>query len=93
MYVGYPESKFRWAIEYIYFHIAIWCTYFTLLFDIVSTIAETLVVAGHQFLYPCIVERCCLQCKPRVIGFFDLVVVEPPATKESLQIKEHMKIT
>jgi len=33
-------------------YIAIWCTYRTLLLDIVSTIVETLVIALHQFLYP-----------------------------------------
>jgi hypothetical protein len=29
----------------------------------------------------------------RVNGFFDLVVVESPATKESFQMQEHMKIS
>jgi hypothetical protein len=63
MYVRYPESKFRWAIERkrtrMYFqtiYIAISCTYLTLFFDIASTTIEALVVAGHQFLYPCIIE-------------------------------------
>jgi hypothetical protein len=61
MYVGYPESKFQWATEktITYFEtisIAIVCTYCTLLFNIVSTIVEALVIAGHQFLYPCIPE-------------------------------------
>jgi hypothetical protein len=61
---GYPETKFWWATEKkkdIYFqtiYIAILRTYLTLLFDIVSTIADALVIAGHQFLYPCIVEWC-----------------------------------
>jgi hypothetical protein len=56
-------------------------------FDIVSTIMEALVVAGHQFLYPCIVELCRLRCKSRFNGLFDLVViVEPPVTKESFQM-------
>jgi hypothetical protein len=56
IYVGYPESKFRWAIgkeARIYFqtiYIAVWYTYRALLFDIVSTIVEALVVAGHQFV-------------------------------------------
>jgi hypothetical protein len=46
-YVGYPESRFRWAIEkksipfILLFDVH---TYLTLLFDIVSTIAEVLVV-------------------------------------------------
>jgi hypothetical protein len=40
-----------------------------------------------QVLYPCIVEWCRLRCKPRVNGFFNLVVVvEPAATKESYQM-------
>jgi hypothetical protein len=95
--VSYPESKFWWAIENktVYFqtiYIAIWCTYRTLLFDIVSTIVEALVIARHQLLYSCMVEWCRLWCKPRVKGFFDLVV-GPPATKESFQVQEHMKIT
>jgi hypothetical protein len=34
------------------FYIAIWCTYRTLLSDIVSTIVEALVVAGHSFCIP-----------------------------------------
>jgi hypothetical protein len=35
-----------------------------------------------------------LRCKPCVNGYFDLiVVVEPPATKESFQMQEHMKST
>jgi hypothetical protein len=63
MYVRYPENKFQWAIEKktIYFqtiYIAIWCTYLTLLFDIVSTIFETLAIVGHKFLCPCIIEWC-----------------------------------
>jgi hypothetical protein len=75
-------------------YIAIWCTYRTLLLDIVSTIVEALIVAGHQFLYPCIVEWCRLRCKPCIKGFFDLVVVvELPATMESFQMEEHMKIS
>ena len=32
-------------------YIAIWCTYRTLFFNIVSTIVEALVIALHQFLY------------------------------------------
>jgi hypothetical protein len=94
--VGFPESKFQWAIEkkkyFQTIYIAIWCTYRTLLFDIVSTIVRPLFVAGHQFLYPCIVEWCHLWCKPCVNDFFDLVVMEPPATKESFQKQENMKI-
>jgi hypothetical protein len=78
-YVGSPESKFRWATEKktrIYFqtiYISIWCiySYLTLLSDIVSTNVEALVVAGHQFLYRCIVEWCRLLRKPRVKGFFN----------------------
>jgi len=38
-------------------YIAIWCTYPTLIFDIVSTIVEALVTALHHFLYPIIVEK------------------------------------
>ena len=53
-------------------YIAIWCTYRTLLFDVVSTIIETLVIALHQFLYPFIVEWCCLRCKASGNGLFDL---------------------
>ena len=44
-------------------YIAIWGTYRTLLFNIVSTIVEALVIALHQFLYPFIVEWCRLRCK------------------------------
>jgi hypothetical protein len=85
----YWKKKTRIYFQTIY--IAVWYTYRTLIFDIVSTIVETLVVAGHYFLYPCIVE--CLRCKPRVNDLFDLVVVEPPATKKSFHVQEHMKIT
>ena len=53
-------------------YIAVWCTYRTLLFDIVSTIVEALVIALHQFLYPFIVEWCHLRCKASGNGFFDL---------------------
>jgi hypothetical protein len=35
---------------------AIWCTYRTLPFDIVSTIVEALVIVLQQFLYPLMVE-------------------------------------
>jgi len=52
--------------------IVIWCTYRTLLFDIVSTIVEAHVIAFHQFLYPFIVEWCRLRCKASGNGFFDL---------------------
>jgi hypothetical protein len=31
--------------------------------------------------------------KLTVNGLFDFVIVEPPATKESFQMQEHMKIT
>ena len=61
-------------------YIAIWCTYCTLLFDTVSTIAEALDIVLHQSLYPFIVEWCHLWCKARGNGFFDLVIVEPPAS-------------
>ena len=77
-------------------YIAIWCTHHTLLFDIVTTIVEALVIALHQFLYPFIVEWCRLQCKARGNGFFDLVVVvvvELPASKEGFKMQEQMKIT
>ena len=75
-------------------YIAILCTYSTLLFDIVSTIVELLVIAGHQFLYPFIVERCHLRCKARGNGFFGLVVVEELlASKEGFEMQEQMKIT
>jgi hypothetical protein len=60
LHKGYPESMFRWAIEkknYIQtIYIVILCTYRTLLFDILSTIIEALVIVGYQFLYPRIVE-------------------------------------
>jgi len=75
-------------------YIAIWCTHRTLLFDIVTTIVEALVIALHQFLYPFIVEWCRLRCKARGNGFFDLVVVvELPASKEGFKMQEQMKIT
>jgi hypothetical protein len=83
--------KKKQTIYFQTFYIAIWCTYHTLLFNIVSTIVEAL-VARHQLLYPCMVEWCRLRCKPRVSSFFDLIV-EPPATKESFQVQEYMKIT
>jgi len=72
-YEGYPESKFRWTIKknkntLQTMYIAIWCTYHTLLFNTVSTIVEALVIALHQFLYPFIVEWCCLWCKARGNG-------------------------
>jgi len=70
-------------------HIAIWCTHRTLLLDIVSTIVEALGIALHQVLYPFIVEW----CKARGNGFFDLVVVEPLASKEGIKMQEQMKIT
>ena len=53
-------------------YIAIWCTYCTLLFNIVSNIVESLVIALHQFLYPFIIEWCLLRCKASDNGFFDL---------------------
>ena len=53
-------------------YIDIWCTYRTLLFDIISTILEARVTAIHQFLYPFIVEWCRLRCKASGNGFFDL---------------------
>ena len=53
-------------------YIAIWCTQRTLLFDIVSTIVEALVIALHQFLYPFTVEWSRLRCKASGNGFFDL---------------------
>jgi len=75
-------------------YIAIWCTHRTLIFDIVSTILEALVIALDQFLYPFIVEWCCLLCKASGNSFFDLTVfVEPPASKEGFKMQEHMKIT
>ena len=73
-------------------YIAIWCTYHTLLFDVVSTIVEALVVALHRFLYAFIVEWCCQRCKARGNGFFDLVM-KPPAGKEGFKLQEQMKIT
>ena len=79
MYEGCPESKFRWAIKKKQEcitnpvqYIAIWCTYRTPLFDIVSTIVEALITALHQFLYPFIVECCRLRCKASGNDFFDL---------------------
>ena len=74
-------------------YIAILCTYRTLLIDIISTIVEALVIALHQFLYPFIVEWCRLWCKARGNGFFDLVVVEPLASKDGFKMQEQMKIT
>ena len=73
-------------------YIAIWCTYRTLLFDIVSIIVEALVIELHQFLYPFIVEWCCLQCKACGEGFFELIIVEPLASKEGFKMQEQMKI-
>ena len=74
-------------------YIAIWCTHHTLLFDIVTTIVEALVIELHQFLYPFIVEWCRLRCKVRGNGFFDLVVVvELLASKEGFKMQEQMKI-
>ena len=75
-------------------YIAIWCTYCALLFDTFSTIPEALVIALHQFLYPFIVEWCCLLCKARGNGFFDLIVfVEPLVSKEGFKMQEQMQIT
>ena len=75
-------------------YIAIGCTYRILLFNIVSTIVEALVIVLHQFLYPFIVEWCHLWCKPHGNGFFDfVVVVEPLASKEGFKMQEQMKIT
>ena len=68
-------------------YIAIWCTYRTLFFDVVSTIVEALVIALHQFLYPFIVEWCRLRGKARGNGLFDLVVlVELPTSKEGFKM-------
>jgi len=69
-------------------YIVIWCTYRILLFGIVSTIVEALDIVLHQVLYPFIIELCCLQCKACGNGFFDLVVVEPPASKEGFKRQE-----
>jgi hypothetical protein len=60
-YIGYPESKFQWAIKknkniLQTMYMATGCTYHTLLFDIVSTIIEALVITLQQFLYPFIIE-------------------------------------
>jgi len=55
-------------------YIAIWCTYRTLLFYIVSTTVEALMIALHQFLYPFIVEWCRLRCKASGNGFFDTIL-------------------
>ena len=75
-------------------YIAIWCTYRTLLFNIVSTIIEALVIAVHKFLYPLVVEWCRLLCKACGNGFFNLtVVMEPLASKEGFKMREQMKIT
>jgi hypothetical protein len=43
----------------------------------------------HQFLNPFIVELCRLRCKATGNGFFDIVVVEPPASKQGFQMQEH----
>ena len=53
-------------------YIAIWCTYRTLLINIVSTIVEALVIALHQFFYSFIVDWCRLRCKASGNGFFEL---------------------
>ena len=74
-------------------YIAIWCTYRTLILDIVSTIVEALVIALHQFLYPFIIEWCRLRCKACGSVFFDLVIVEPLASKEGFKMQEQMKVT
>ena len=72
---------------------AIWCTHRTLLFDIVSTTVEVPVIELHQFLYPFIVEWRQLRCKARGNSFFDLVVMEKPASNEGFKMQEQMKIT
>ena len=72
-------------------YIAIWCTYCALHLNTVSTIPEALVIALHQFLYSFTVEWCCLLCKARGNGFFNLiVVVEPLASKEEFKIQKQM---
>ena len=67
-YIGYPESKFWWAIKkktriysnHVYCHL-MYILY--TVFDTDSTIVEALVIALQQFLYPFIVEWCRLLCK------------------------------
>ena len=87
IYKGYPESKFWWAIkkkqEYIINHL--YC-------HLMYTIVDAFVIVGHQFLYPFIMERCRLRCKA-CNGFFDVVVVELPTSKEGYEMQEQMKIT
>ena len=69
-------------------HKAIWCTYCTLLFNTISTIHEALAIALHQFLYPFIVEWCCLLYKACGNGLFDLIdFVEPLASKEGFKMR------
>jgi len=59
-YESYPESKFHWAVkkkqEYITNHVYCNLMYVPLLFNIISTIVEALVIALHQFFNPFIVE-------------------------------------
>ena len=75
-------------------YIAIWWAHHTLHLNTVSTILEALVIALHQFLYPYIIEWCCLLCKARGNGFFDFTVfMEPPASKEGFRMQEQMKTT
>jgi hypothetical protein len=54
------KKKKQEFISKPFIYIAIWRTYRSLLFDIVSSIVKAFVIAGHQFLYPCIIEWCCL---------------------------------
>lgn len=61
------------------FLIPIWYTHFTLLFSIISTIVEVLVIEGRQVLYLFIVGRCHLQCKLHVVSLFDFVVFIGPS--------------
>jgi hypothetical protein len=74
-------------------YIAIWCTYCTLLYDLVSAIVETLVIALHQFLYPFIIELCRLRCKACGNGLFDLIVMELSDSKKGFKLYGQKKIT
>jgi hypothetical protein len=87
IYIGYSKSKFWWSIKKkasIYFqtiYIAIWCTYLTLLFWHSFHHCWGICHSGPPVFVSCIVEWFHLWWKPRVNGLFDLVIVEPLATK------------
>jgi len=89
-YVGYPESKFRWAIkkkqEYITNH-----AYCHLMYILYNNFLHSFHHSSgtcHSAAPVFIVEWCRLLCKARGNGFFDLtVVLEPPASKEGFKMQ------